>query len=211
MPRGFFITLEGGEGAGKSTLARNLQTSLETLGRKVMITREPGGTHFSEKMREIILKRTYGEIETMSELLLFLAARVEHVEKVIKPAINEGKVVICDRFTDSTVAYQGYAAGLGVDYVQEISNKVLQGFEPDLTFYLDIHPEFGLGRTAERRANTNEEIDIMEQKRIDFHLKVREGFLELAKKYPRRIIVLDAALDRGTLSQLAQDELFRRL
>ncbi|MCB1136012.1 MAG: dTMP kinase [Chlamydiia bacterium] len=186
--RGFFITLEGGEGGGKTTLAQSLKQHFETQGRRVLCTREPGGCALAESVRALVLGRSDTvSIGQRAELFLFLAARAQHVAERIAPALEEGVVVICDRFTDSSVAYQGYARGLGMELVRSLSLAATGDLSPDLTFVLDLPPELGL-----QRARRVSEADRMESEALAFHQRVREGFLRIAKEDPARVHVLDA-------------------
>ncbi len=188
--KGFFITLEGGEGSGKSSLARYLKGLFLKEGYEVVLTREPGGCPFAEKLRSLVLK-TEEPISAKAELLLFLSARSEHINSIIAPAINRGAVVICDRFTDSTLAYQGYARGLGVDEILPICQFAECFQKPNRSYLLDVDPETGFQR-IKRRAST----DRIEKAGLDFHKKVREGFLKLSKMFPERIVVINANEDK---------------
>jgi dTMP kinase len=193
--RGLFITLEGGEGAGKSTQSRRLKSALEEVGRDVVLTREPGGTPEAEKIRDLLVQRDGGNWTPMAECLLFFAARQMHVEAFIKPAIAAGKIVICDRFTDSTVAYQGYGHGFDIPTIRQIESLTLNGFKPDLTFILDLPVADGLARSLRQKdissGKENTE-DRFEKLQRDFHEKLRQGFLAIAKEDPARCIVVDA-------------------
>jgi dTMP kinase len=191
---GLFITLEGGEGAGKSTLAARLARTLSNEGHILKMTREPGGTPFGEELRNVILHSSHEKIEAKAELFLFLSARIQHVEAVIKPELARGHVVICDRFSDSTIAYQGEGKGLDFEYVQACCKLAVGNFAPHVTFYLDIDPKVGLARASRRGAP-----DRMEQEALQFHERVRSGFLRLAKEEPKRIHVLNAAIAPDTL------------
>ncbi len=186
---GLFITLEGGEGSGKTTLAKKLQEWLEMQGREVVLTREPGGSPLADELRSMVLERA--SIPPKAELLLFLAARADHVETVIKPALAKGKVVLCDRFQDSSVAYQGYARGLGIVETLRLSEFSTGNLLPQLTLYLDIDPAAGLERA--KKAIKREKTDRMETEKLEFHQKVRRGFLTLAELFPRRIRIINAA------------------
>lgn len=186
---GLFITLEGGEGSGKTTLAKKLQEWLEMQGREVVLTREPGGSPLADELRSMVLERA--SIPPKAELLLFLAARADHVETVIKPALAKGKVVLCDRFQDSSVAYQGYARGLGIVETLRLSEFSTGNLLPQLTLYLDIDPAAGLERA--KKAIKREKSDRMEKEKLEFHQKVRRGFLTLAELFPRRIRTINAA------------------
>lgn len=185
--RGVFITFEGGEGAGKTTLIAKLEKELLRRGETPLLTREPGGTFLGEEIRQMVLGQN-NQITPYAELLLFLAARAQHVEQVIKPALSQGKIVLCDRFNDSTIAYQGFARGLGVETVEHLCKLACQGCIPDLTFYLDIDPAVGM----ERARKQQRVMDRMENEKKAFHDKVRQGFLNIAKQDEKRICVIDA-------------------
>lgn len=183
-----FITFEGGEGAGKTTLVDGIQKSLQAQGLSVLRTREPGGTPLGEAIRGLLLEQKRGmPIGAEAECLLFLAARAQHLDGVIAPALNQGKIVLCDRFHDSSIAYQGGGRCLGIAHVKNLCDLVCRGVKPTLTFYLDIDPEVGLRRAAQARS-----ADRMEQEKLTFHQRVRDAFLLLAKEDPERICVLDA-------------------
>ncbi len=207
MTKGLFVTFEGGEGAGKSTLATRLRDALQREAQEVVFTREPGGTAFGEELRNLILHHK-GHVGSHAELFLFLAARIQHVEELIKPALNRGAIVLSDRFTDSSIAYQGEARGLGMQYVADCTKLAIGNFEPDLTFYVDIDPTIGLGRTHTRRGD--ESVDRLESQNLEFHQKVRAGFLQLAKLHPHRIITLDGTLEPDVLFKIAHEVIQRR-
>lgn len=201
---GLFITVEGGEGSGKTTLCGKLHQALEQKGYEVVSTREPGGTPLSEKLRNFLLNpQDKLQITERCELFLFLAARVQHLEEKILPALLQGKVVICDRFNDSTVAYQGCARHLGMNYVQELCNLACQGIEPNCTLFLDLAPEEGFRRLQSEEHS----FDRLEQEHMQFHREVRQGFLHLADQFPRRIVILDANLPQEPLLQAAMKAL----
>lgn len=195
MKAGLFITLEGGEGAGKSTQSRRLKAALEDAGRDVILTREPGGTPEAEKIRDLLVQRDSGNWTPMAECLLFFAARQMHVETLIKPALAAGKVVICDRFTDSTIAYQGYGHGFDLSIIQQVAALSLGGFKPDLTFILDLPVTDGLARSLKQKdvssGKENTE-DRFEKLQHDFHEKLRQGFLKIAAEDQKRCVVVDA-------------------
>jgi dTMP kinase len=193
-----FITFEGGEGAGKSTLMLRFSKALEKEGRKALLTREPGGTAIGEEIRKLLLEKKQQYLFSKTELFLFLAARAQHIEEVLLPALERGEVVLCDRFSDSTIAYQGVK--LGVPYVEECCQLALQGFEPDLTFYIDIDPHVGMGRVLKRSQGKKDRI---EERALEYHEEVRVSFLYLAEKYPERIITLDGTEDPDTLFKTA--------
>lgn len=194
---GLFITFEGGEGAGKTTQINRLAQSLTNQGLKVITTREPGGTPEGEKIRDLIVQREGGKWSPVSETLLLFAARSLHVQRVIKPALDDGHIVICDRFTDSTRAYQGYGHGVEMKIIEDLNQTVLKGLEPDLTFILDIEPKAGLSRSERRLASEALDIkqkeDRFESLDLSFHEKLRKGFLEIADNNKERCVVLDAS------------------
>ncbi len=189
MDKGLFFTFEGIDGAGKSTQLKFFQDWLKELGKDVLIVREPGGTVIGEKIREVLLNKKNGGMVPMTELLLFEAARAQITEEVIKPSLAAGKVVICDRFYDSTYAYQGYARGMGSETVTYLNNLATAGLAPDMTFVMDIDADFAL----ERRVGRGEAADRMEALGISFQREVRKGYLEAAEKEPERIKVVDAS------------------
>jgi len=187
--RGRFITIEGGEGAGKSTSLAFIQEWLQTRGIASIITREPGGTPVGETIREILLHGRH-EIESDTELLLMFAARAEHLAKVITPALDKGVFVLCDRFTDATYAYQGNGRGIPHDRIRILEQWVQKGLSPDLTLLLDIPVEIGLARAGNRSAP-----DRFEREKQDFFERVRQGYLEAARQSPDRFRIIDASVD----------------
>ena len=188
MSRGLFITLEGGEGAGKSTNLAYARQWLEQAGREVVVTREPGGTELGERVRDILLHRRDLDITAESELLLMFAARAEHLAKVIRPALAAGKVVLCDRFTDATYAYQGGGRGIPAERIAVIENWVQGGLRPDLTLIFDITVEAGRQRAGQRS-----EPDRFESENDEFFARVRATYLARAASEPRRMRVVDAS------------------
>lgn len=185
----YFISFEGGEGAGKTTLINKLKDTLENQGYSVILTREPGGSLLGDAIRDLVLHRDKKmKMSSKAELLLFLSSRAQHVEEVIKPALDAGKIVLCDRFYDSSVAYQGYARGLGAKEVEDLCLFATSGLVPDLTFYLDLDPQEGLKRAASDR-----EPDLFEEQKLDFHAQVRAAFKEIAVQNQARIKVIDAS------------------
>ncbi len=184
---GLFVTIEGVEGCGKSTQIRRLRDCLASQGHQVIATREPGGTTTGEAVRRILLDPANTALCSMAELLLYEAARAQLVEECIRPALADGKIVLCDRFADSTTAYQGAGRDLPLDMVQELHRIATAGVWPDLTIVLDLPPSDGLARTARRKR------DRMEAEPLAFHEKVRAGFLRLAELEPDRVKVVDAA------------------
>ncbi len=184
--RGYFITFEGIEGAGKSTQSVMLHNYLIEKNKKVILTKEPGGTETGKKIRQILLSHSDEIFPPLAELFLYEADRNFHIHNLIKPKIDQGYTVICDRFTDSTLAYQGYARGLDIDFVKEINSIASEGIKPDITFLIDIPVEEGLKRIQKIR-----EKDRIEKEEIDFHKKLREGFLKIAEEERDRIVVLN--------------------
>lgn len=190
MSKGLFITVEGPEGAGKSTILTKIFNRLIQEGFDVIQTREPGGISIAEQIREVILNTKNTEMDKRTEALLYAAARRQHlVEKVI-PALAEGKIVICDRFIDSSLAYQGNARGIGMEEVMNINQFAIEDKMPDLTLYFDIDPEEGLKRIAKHNGR---EVNRLDLESVDFHTRVREGYQKLMKQYPDRIQVIDAS------------------
>jgi|ERR1035437_593148 dTMP kinase len=216
--RGFLLTLEGPDGAGKTTQIELLESSLKTKGFPVIRVREPGGTQLGESVRSIVKDSKNVNLSAWAEANLFTAARAQLIKEVIKPAIENGHIVIADRFSDSTIAYQGYGRGLDINTL-EIMQRVLD-IQPNLTFILDLSPENGFKRQDNIKGYNSDRIELAG---LDFHHKVRQGFLERARKDPARCVVLDALLpvnelayhitditvskakERGLLSQLIQD------
>ena len=184
--RGKFITFEGGEGGGKSTQAARMAGFLRGKGLEVLETREPGGTPESEALRDLLVQGDPDRWSALSELLLITAARVEHVNRLIEPALTEGKWVICDRFADSTLAYQGIAGELGIELVEQLQKLAVGATAPDVTFLLDVRAEAGLQR-AEKRGGAAR----FEKKGAAFHQTLRDGFLALANENPQRIVLID--------------------
>ncbi|MDE0061149.1 MAG: dTMP kinase [Defluviicoccus sp.] len=197
MTRGRFITVEGGEGAGKSTQAARLAETLERRGIATLVTREPGGTRRAERLRELLLDPEETGWEPETEVLLYFAGRVENVAKTIEPALAAGRTVICDRFADSTLAYQGYGSLASLETIRSIGEAALRGFRPDLTLILDIDPKMGLARTRSRSAFQ----DRYERELFDYHRRVRQGFLAIAEDDPDRCAVVDAAASVGAVAE----------
>lgn len=182
--KGFFITIEGVEGAGKTTVLEILLERLTELEYDVLLTREPGGIRISERIRDIILDQAHVEMEKRTEALLYAAARRQHLIQKVIPALNEGKIVLCDRFIDSSLAYQGHARGIGIDNVQQVNDFAIEGFMPSLTLYFDIEPEKGLRRI---QLNESREQNRLDLETLEFHRKVYEGYQTLLQKFPSRI------------------------
>ncbi|MBQ0031553.1 MAG: dTMP kinase [bacterium] len=192
MVRGKFITFEGGEGCGKSTQVRRLKEMLEREGVEVVLTREPGGTWLSEEIRRLIKDQMTDAPCDRSELLLFLAARAQLVRNVIRPALEQGKWVVSDRFSDSTLAYQGYGRGLPLDDLRRMNDFACEGLKPDLTLLLEVSPETSSARMRKRVASTNTTADRLERAGAEFHARLQAGFTALAKAEPERIVTVDA-------------------
>lgn len=186
---GFFITLEGGDGSGKTTVLGRVAAYLQNHSMPYLITREPGGIEIAEKIRSIILDPAHTAMDARTEALLYAASRSQHLAEVVEPALKEGLTVLCDRFVDSSLVYQGYARGLGIEQVRSINQFATGGRMPDLTFYLDVDPEVGLSRIA---ANQDREVNRLDLESMAFHQKVREGYRQVVESDPKRIVVLDA-------------------
>lgn len=205
MRQKMFITFEGGEGSGKTTQINRLASFLSENGQKVQTTREPGGTPEAEAIRDLIVQRDAGNWTPMAEVLLLNAARTMHVEKIIKPALDDDKVVISDRFADSTVAYQGYGHEMGLAEIHNIQQLVLGDLKPDVTIILDIDPVEGLKRSDRRLAGEkfvlDQQEDRYENMELAFHQRLRDGFLEIAKREPDRCHVIDATQDIDTVTE----------
>jgi dTMP kinase len=202
MRRGRFITFEGPEGGGKTTQARRLIPRLEARGHQVLYTREPGGTPTGEMIREILQHDRAGEpICPETEVLLFAASRAQLVRHVILPALEAGTMVVCDRFADSTTAYQGYGRGFSVEDMLAINSFAISEAVPDVTLLLDLDVQEGMHRLEQRHKVESTTYDRIEREEIEFHRRVREGYLELARRWPERFRVLDAAMDEDAISE----------
>jgi dTMP kinase len=207
---GRFITLEGGEGAGKSTLARALARRIEDAGHKAVVTREPGGSPKAEAIRAAILSGRFKEQGAFAEALMFSAARIDHIESLIRPALDRGDWVICDRFIDSTRVYQGILGAVAAATLQELEQVTIDGVIPDLTLILDLDPKVGLARAAKRRA-PDEAVDRFEGETLGFHQSLREAYLAIAVAEPARCAVLDASLPPERLAEAAWRVVSERL
>lgn len=188
MNRGLFITIEGTDGSGKTTQIRLMEEYIRERGCEVILAREPGGTAISEKIRSIILDPENVEMSAAAEMLLYASARAQLVSEVIKPAVESGKTVICDRFVDSSYVYQGFGRGIDLKTVSDVNKAALDGMEPDITFFFDISPEIALKR---RIASTG--ADRIENEKMEFHMRVYEGYKKLASMYPGRIKSIDSS------------------
>jgi len=189
MEKGFFITVEGGEGAGKTTLLAKLEQYLLAKGFAVVSTREPGGIEIAEQIRSVILNPANTRMDSRTEALLYAAARRQHIVEKVLPALEEGKFVLCDRFIDSSLAYQGFARGLGIDEIFSVNQFAVNDCMPDFTLYFDIDPVIGLSRI---HADQNREINRLDLEHLDFHQRVREGYLKLVDRFPERIYLINA-------------------
>ncbi|MDZ4730494.1 MAG: dTMP kinase [Xanthomonadales bacterium] len=186
--KGLFITFEGGEGAGKSTMIEKAREFFGAQGREVLLTREPGGTRLAERIRELVLGQEFSELCAETELLLVFAARAQHLAELIRPALNQGKVVLCDRFTDASWAYQGGGRGQPAEFIALLEQAVHGELQPDLTLLLDLPVTTGLTRMS-----TRDEIDRIEQESSDFFERVRAAYLQRAQQFPQRFRIIDAA------------------
>jgi dTMP kinase len=199
--KGYFITFEGAEGSGKSTQIKNAVSFLKKKGRSILMLREPGGTRISEHVRAILLDKKLKEMDSVTELLLYYAARAQVVREKILPALRKGKVVICDRFEDSTRAYQGFGRGIPLQAIERIGRLVRDDLKPDLTFVLDVDIAKGLARGGRH--------DRIEREALSFHQRVRRGFLTLAKKNPQRMVVLDTSESLESVSRKVRERIER--
>ncbi len=196
-----FISLEGIEGCGKTTQLDHISVFLEKIGRPFVVTREPGGTDIGKKIRSILLDPASHDLVPTAELLLYMADRAQHINSVIKPRLAEGKIVVCDRYYDATVAYQGFARGLGVNYIRDLHRMILEDFKPDLTILLDLSPRTGLSRAWQEldSGNRSGAESRFEEEAISFHEKVRAGYLEIARLEPKRFKIIDASPEIDTV------------
>lgn len=203
-----FVTFEGGEGSGKSTAMKLIAKRFEDEGQPVVLTREPGGTSIAEEIRNVILDKANTAMDARTEALLYAASRRQHLVEKIWPSLKEGKLVFSDRYLDSSLAYQGGARGLGVDEVLRINMFATEGTFPDLTLLFDIEPELGLARIA---ANESREVNRLDLEKIGFHHQVRHYFLDLAKRYPERFVIIDASKSLDEVVDTAYKAIKERL
>ncbi|KAF0823395.1 dTMP kinase [Cytobacillus firmus] len=208
MKKGKFITVEGPEGAGKTTIIDMLASNLAEEGYQVLQTREPGGIEIAEQIRSVILDKKNTKMDPRTEALLYAAARRQHLAEKVKPALDEGYIILCDRFIDSSLAYQGYARGLGIEEVYSINSFAIEGMMPELTLYFDIDPESGLNRINQHKGR---EVNRLDLEKLDFHHKVREGYLKLMELYPERIFKIDASKPLEEVYQQAESKLKERI
>jgi len=209
LARGFFITFEGGEGAGKSTQIRLLAEKLRAKGYRVLVTREPGGSPGAEAVRHVLLSGAAEPFGPEMEALLFAAARSDHVEQVIRPAVQRGTIVLCDRFLDSSRVYQGGAGNLDPTYMAEIERIAVNGMMPDMTLIFDIDPEEGLRRATARRGA--DQADRFEKENLAIHQRRRRAFLAIAEREPDRCVVVDASGDVETVQDVVTAAVFAAL
>jgi dTMP kinase len=203
-----FITFEGGEGSGKTTCIKRIVEILEKEGNRVVLTREPGGTPISEEIRNVILDKKNTDMDPRTEALLYAAARRQHIVQKILPSLKEGKIVISDRFLDSSLAYQGGARGLGIEEIYRVNQYATEGLEPDITFFFDIDPEEGLRRIA---SNAGREVNRLDVEKLAFHQTVRGAFQELAKRFPKRFVVIDASQKPDDVFNAVLKEIHQRI
>ena len=208
MSKGFLVSLEGPEGAGKTSVLEALIPILEDRGIEVLNTREPGGVLIGEKIREVILDPSHTEMDPKTELLLYIASRRQHLVEKVLPALAAGKLVIMDRFIDSSVAYQGFGRGLDKEAIDWLNEFATDGLKPDLTLYFDIEVEEGLARIA---ANSDREVNRLDMEGLDLHQKVRQGYLSLLEKEADRIVKIDASLPLDQVIANTQQLLFDRM
>ena len=203
-----FITLEGPEGSGKTTAVEAAVKALEEKGYQIVRTREPGGTPIAEQIRNVILDKANTKMDPRTEALLYAASRRQHLVEKVWPALKEGKIVICDRYLDSSLAYQGGARGLGVDNILNVNMFATENTFPDLTLLFDITPEEGLKRIS---ANAAREVNRLDLEKLEFHHKVRNTFLELAKRYPERYVIIDASKSREEVAKATLEAILSKL
>jgi dTMP kinase len=207
IKRGIFITFEGIEGAGKSTQIKELRDFLQQSGQAVISTREPGGTPFADRIREILLTNRSEKVNERSEIFLYLASRAQHVSSVIKPALFQGITVLCDRFSDATIAYQGYGRGLDIDFLQKLNRYATEGIIPDLTILLNIPADLGIMRITRDKDRV---LDRLESEDIPFHESVRRGYLQIASHEPERFLIIDGSREPGKVALEVQEEISKR-
>ncbi|MDF2670472.1 MAG: thymidylate kinase [Paenibacillus sp.] len=208
MFSGYFISIEGGEGAGKTSAIRMIENDLQHKGHTVISTREPGGIPIAEQIRNVILDTSNTEMDARTEALLYAAARRQHLTQKVIPSLQAGSVVLCDRFVDSSLAYQGYARGLGMDEVWRINEFAIEGAMPNLTLWLDVSPEVGLSRI---HADGNRELNRLDLEKQEFHQKVQEGYRKLLIQFPDRIVRIDADGDIQSIHTRIKDVLDERM
>ncbi len=196
--RGLFITFEGNDGSGKSSAIKAVYNKLQELGYNVVLSREPGGSPIAEKIREIILDKSNVGMDSWTEALLYAASRREHIQKTILPALKDGKIILCDRFLDSSLAYQGGARHLGIDKVNELNQFATEGLTPDLTIFVCVHPEVGLARIKKNLRD----MDRLELETIEFHHNVYDSYIQLCENDPKRIIRIDGEMTQNEVAEV---------
>ncbi len=206
--KGLFITFEGGEGSGKTTLIKALEKKLSEMNIGYLVTREPGGSTIAEEIRSIILDKKNTMMDPRTEALLYAASRRQHLAEIVLPALKEGKLVLCDRYLDSSLAYQGYARGIGIDEVYAINEFAIDQTMPDMTFFLDLKPEEGLKRIVLHRSD---EVNRLDLENISFHHKVYDAYRILLKKYPERILSIDASLSVEEETEIVLSHLLKKM
>ena len=212
-----FISFEGIEGSGKTTQAKHTVRFLQDKGHDCVITREPGGTRIGEKIRAILLDPLSKDMDPLTELLLYTADRAQHIKEFILPLLSDGKIVLCDRYYDATMAYQGFARGLNIGLIEKIHKLLFENLKPDITLLLDLPPEIGLERAWKQINNGNRvsQETRFEEERLSFHKRVREGYLELARLEPERFRIIDASKDaheiREEIIKILDAEINRRI
>lgn len=204
MPQGAFVTFEGGEGSGKTSAIFRLKEKLSALGSSVIITREPGGVTIADQIRQVILDINNKSMTDVTEVLLYAAARNQHLSELVIPALKGGKLVLCDRFVDSSVVYQGYARGQNADSVWKVNEYAIQGVMPTKTLWFDVDPEVGLERVF---SNRGREVNRLDLEAMEFHRKVHEGYRLQYERYPERIVRIDANRSMEEVDQAVLKEL----
>jgi len=202
--KGLFVTLEGGEGSGKTTVAKELQRLLEAEGYKVVLTREPGGVRIAEDIRNIITDVRNNNMDPRTEALLFAASRRQHLVEKVKPVLDEGGIVICDRFIDSSLVYQGVGRGLGIEAVYQMNLFATEGIMPQLTLFFDIKPEDALKRI---QIDDEREVNRLDLESLSFHHRVYDGYVTISEMYPERVKSIDASLDVDGVTRQAYDRI----
>lgn len=203
--KGKFITLEGPDGSGKTTISKIIINELEKKGYKVLLTREPGGVEIAEQIRNIILDKNNVKMDSKTEALLYAAARRQHLVEKVLPALKKGYIVICDRFVDSSLAYQGVGRDLGIDKVYAMNLFAIEDIMPDKTIFFDIDYQLGINRIK----NNNREVDRLDNASIEFHKSVYEGYLKICDKYPERIVKIDASLNIEQVADQVMKEVYK--
>ncbi|MTT32962.1 dTMP kinase [Terrilactibacillus sp. BCM23-1] len=205
--KGLFITFEGPDGSGKSTQIKKMANLLETKRLPYILTREPGGTRISDKIREIILDPEHNELTEETEILLYASSRAQHVQEKIIPALNNGKIVLCDRFMDASIAYQGYGLGKDLQTIKSINQFASQGLEPDRTYFIDVTPETGRKRMV-KRAGGSHDLDRIELREKSYHQRVREGFMTIYHENSNRICYIDGEKDLNQVFDTIVNDFF---